>query len=267
MAIRSVWSGSISFGLVNIPVKLYGAVEEKAIRFNTLHRECGGRISMPKFCTACDRKLETEEMVKGYPVGDDRFVRLEDEDFKTLPVKTLKAIEVVEFVDARGFDPRVWDKPYFVAPDKAGVKAFALLLHGMEQVGKVAVGRLTMREREHLCAIRPYEDQVAHHPLLLLQTLLYTDELRDAEDYWPNLPEASPQELDLAMQLIQALESPELDLSKYSDEYREALELLIEARLNGKVLEATPVLDAKPTDDILGGLAASIAAAKARKAA
>ena len=248
-------------------MKLYGAVEEKAIHFNTLHRECGGRISMPKVCNNCHQSLAAEEMVKGYPVGDDQYIRLEDEDFKTLPVKTLKVIDVVEFVDASGFDPRVWDKPYFVAPDKAGVKAFALLLHGMEQVGKVAVGRLTMREREHLCAIRPYEDQVAHHPLLLLQTLLYTDELRDAEDYWPNLPEASPQEIDMAVQLIQALESPELDLSKYSDEYRKALERLIEARQAGTVLEALPVQDTKSTDDILGGLAASIAAARARKAA
>jgi DNA end-binding protein Ku len=258
MAIRSVWKGMVGFGMVSIPVKLYGAVEEQAVRFNTLHRECGKRIQMPRWCPNCERRLEQAEMVKGYPVGDDRFVTLEDQDFQGLPVKSLKNIEVVEFVDAAVIDPRHYDKPYFVSPDKAGTKAFALLLRGMAQVGKVAVAKLSMREREHLCTIRPFGE------VLLLQTLYRTDELRDAQAVVIALPQVKEQELGMAVALIQALDG-EGDLSRYPDEYREALMSLIEAKLNGEVIEAAPVEEAKPTEDVLAGLMASIEAVQAAR--
>ena len=240
MAIRSVWKGTVGFGMVSIPVKLYGAVEEQAVRFNTLHRECGGRIQMPRWCPNCERRLETTEMVKGYPVADDKFVILEDQDFQSLPVKSLKNIEVVEFVDA------------------AGMKAFALLMRGMEQVGKVAVAKLSMREREHLCTIRPFGD------VLLLQTLYWADELRDAGAVKVSLPQVTEQELKMAVALVNALEG-EGDLSGYKDEYREALVRLIEARLNGEVFQAAPVEEAKPTEDVLAGLMASVEAVKAAR--
>ena len=258
MAPRSVWKGTVGFGMVTIPVKLYGAVEEKTVRFNTLHRECGTRIQMPRFCPNCEKRLEQAEMVKGYPVGDDRFVVLEEQDFATLPVKSLKAIEVMEFVDASEVDPRHYDKPYFMAPDQAGGKAFALLLRGMEHVGRVAVAKLSMREREHLCTIRPYGN------VLLLQTLHWADELRDAGEVEADLPQVTEQETGLAVALIQALEG-EVNLSAYSDEYREAVTRLIEAKLNGEVIEAAPVVEAKPTEDVMAGLMASIEAAKAAK--
>jgi len=245
--------------MVTIPVKLYGAVEEKDVRFNTLHRECGTRIQMPKVCPNCDNKrLEQAEMVKGFPVGDDKFIVLEEQDFASLPVKSLKAIEVMEFVDASGVDPRHYDKPYFMTPDQAGGKAFALLLHGMNHVGRVAVAKLSMRDREHLCIIRPFGD------VLMLQTLHWTDQLRDAEAVAADLPDVTDQELGLAVGLIQALEG-EVNLAAYEDEYREAVTRLIEAKLNGEVIEATPVEDAKPTADVMAGLLASIEAAKAVK--
>ena len=254
---RSVWKGTVGFGMVTIPVKLYGAVEEKEVRFNTLHRECGTRIQMPKVCPNCnDKRLEQEEMVKGYPVGDG-FLRLEEQVFASLPVKSLKAIEVLEFVDASGVDARHYDKPYFMAPDVAGGKAFALLLRGMEQVGRVAVAKLSMREREHLCTIRPYGD------VLLLQTLHWADQLRDAGEVAEVLPQVTEQETALAVALIQALEG-EVDLSAYSDEYREAVTRLIEAKLNGEVIEAAPTVEAKATEDVMAGLMASIEAAGIR---
>ena len=258
MAMRSVWKGTVGFGMVSIPVKLYGAVEEQAVRFNTLHRECGVRIQMPRWCPNCERRLESAEMVKGYPVADDKFVILEDQDFQGLPVKSLKNIEVVEFVDAAGIDVRHYDKPYFVAPDKAGMKAFALLLGGMAKVGKVAVAKLSMRDREHLCAIRPFGD------VLLLQTLYRADELRDAQAVEAALPKVTEQELVMAVALIQALEGNG-DLTSYKDEYRDALVRLIEAKLNGEVIAATPVQEAKPTEDVMAGLMASIEAVKAAR--
>lgn len=258
MAVRSVWKGTVGFGMVSIPVKLYGAVEEQAVRFNTLHRQCGCRIQMPRWCPSCERRLDPAEMVKGYLVADDKFVLLEDQDFQGLPVKSIKAIEVLEFVDGSRIDPRRCDKPYFMAPEKAGGKAFALLMRGMEQSGKVAVGKLSMRERERLCAIRPFDE------VLLLQTLCWDDELRDADAVKVSLPLVTEQEINMAVALIQALDG-DGDFSGYRDEYREALVRLIEAKLNGQVIQEAPMEEARPTDDVMAGLMASIEAVKAAR--
>ncbi|KKK90934.1 hypothetical protein LCGC14_2718040, partial [marine sediment metagenome] len=173
MAIRSVWKGAVGFGMVSIPVKLYGAVGEEDVLFNQLHWDCNTRIQMPRWCPTCDEKVETADIVKGYPLGDDRYVVVDAEELAALKVKSIKAIEVVEFVDGSSIDPRHYDKPYFMAPDVGGGKAFTLLLKGMEHVGRVAVAKVSMRGREHLCTIRPFGD------LLLLQTLLWADELRE----------------------------------------------------------------------------------------
>ena len=260
MAFRAIWSGSLGFGLVNFPVKLYSSVDENDIHLNQLHRTCGQRIKMPRWCPDCDKQLETAEIVKGYPMGDG-YVHLEDADFETLPVKTIKAIEVVEFVAPGTLDPRHYDKAYFLAPDKAGTKAFALLLKGMEQAERVAVARLTMRQREHLCTIRPYQEGDSHHPLFLLQTLFYADELRDAQPLYGKLPEVSAEEQTMAVQLIEAMVG-EADMSKYQDEYQMALTQLIEAKFAGEEIKVSPVAEAAPTTDIMAGLLASIEAAK-----
>ncbi len=262
MAYRAIWSGSLGFGLVNIPVKLYSSVDENDIHMNQLHRACGQRIKMPRWCPDCDTQLETADIIKGFPMGDG-YVHLEDADFETLPVKTLKAIEVVEFVATGTVDPRHYDKAYFLAPDKAGTKAFALLLKGMEQAERVAVARLTMRQREHLCTIRPYREGDVTHPLFLLQTLFYTDELRDPQPLYGKqpLPDVSAEEQTMAVQLIDAMVR-EADMSKYEDEYQKALTQLIEAKHAGEKLELSPVAEAAPTTDIMAGLLASIEAAK-----
>ena len=256
MAPRSVWKGTVGFGMVSIPVKLYGVVEEKAIRFNSLHRECNTRIQMPRWCPSCDVKVESDDLVKGFPVTDEKFVLMEESDFASLPVKSLKAIEIMEFVGASHVDPRHYSKPYYMAPDVAGGKAFALLLHGMNRVGSVAVAKLSMRDREHLCTIRPCGD------VLLVQTLHWADELRDAAGVSVDLPEISDQELDLAVGLIEAL-AGSTSLSSHKDEYREALTALIEAKNNGEVIQAAPVEEAPATEDVVAGLLASIEAAKA----
>ena len=262
MPSRSIWSGNLSFGMVTLPVKLYGSVDENDIHLNQLHRECGQRIKMPKWCADCETMLETSDIVKAYPMGDD-YVRVEDADMAGLPIKSLKAMDVVEFVDAQGIDPRHYDKAYFLAPDKAGLKAFGLLLRAMEQTERVAVARLTMRQREHLCTIRPFQAGELRHPLFLLQTLFYPDELRDVQQFYPKLPAVSEQEQAMAVQLIQAMEKP-VDLTQYKDQYQEALAQLIEDKFNGKAIAQAPApADEPPTQDIMAGLMASIAAAGA----
>ena len=264
MAVRSIWKGSISFGMVAIPVKLYGAVDEQKIGFKQLHRECKSakfaRVKMPRECSECGDKLEQEDIVRGYDLGDDTYVVMDDSDFAGLPVKSLKAIDVVEFVDADDIDPRHYNTPYFVAPDKASGKAFALMLVAMAEAGKVAVAKLTMRERERVCIVRPFGDT------LMLQTLYRTDELRDASSVQVDLPAVSDQEKEMAVGLIEAMEA-DVDLSKFPDMYREALLERIEAKLNGTALPAAAPQEEEPTKDVLVSLAASIQAAKAQKAA
>ena len=255
MAIRSVWKGSVGFGMVSIPVKLYGAVGEETIRFNSLHKDCNTRIQMPKWCPDCEVKLEQSDIVKGYPLADETHVVLDEADFASLPVKSLKAVEIVEFVDGSSIDPRHYDKPYFMAPDVGGGKAFTLLLRGMEHVGRVAVAKVSMREREHLCIIRPFGD------LLLLQTLLWADELREPVPV--KLADITEQEMSMAVGLMQALEG-EVNLEEYTDEYREAVVALIEAKVRGEVIQVAPAEEVAPTEDVLAGLMASIEAVKAK---
>lgn len=264
MATRSIWKGTLGFGMVSIPVKLFGAVDDQKIGFKQLHKECKNakfaRVKMPRECSECGDKLEQEDIVRGYDLGDETYVVMEDSDFAGLPVKSLKAIDVVEFVDADEIDPRHYDTPYFVAPDKAGGKAFALMLAAMSEVGKVAVAKLTMRERERVCTVRPFGD------VLMLQTLYRTDELRDASSVQVDLPAVSDQEKEMAVGLIEAMEA-DVDLSKFPDTYREALLERIEAKLNGTAFPTAAPEEEEPTEDVLVGLAASIQAVKDRKAA
>ena len=256
MTLRSVWKGSLGFGLVNVPVKLYGSIEEQTIHFNQLHKVCGKRIQMPRFCSFCESQVASEDIQKGYAIAKDQYIMLEEGEMASLPVKSLKAIEVLEFIEASLVDVRQYDTPYFVSPEVGGGKAFALLLKGMEQVGKVAVAKLAMREREHLCTVRPFGK------VLLLQTLHWADELRDSQQVETDLPDVSERELELASQLIKAMVGKG-DLSQYEDEYRKAVVALIEAKVAGTVIQVQPVEESKPTEDVMAGLLASIEAMKA----
>ena len=142
---RSIWKGTISFGMVAIPAKLYTAAEDKRVSFHLVHRDCRSRIQLPKWCPNCERKLEPAEIQRVYEYAKGQYVPMEDADFQALPLKTLKTVEVVEFVDPAGIDPRVFDKSYFLAPDEMGGKAFCLLLRAMEETGLCAVAKLAYR--------------------------------------------------------------------------------------------------------------------------
>lgn len=237
---RSIWKGSINFGMVAIPAKLYTATDDRRVSFHQIHADCGSRIQMPKWCPTCDRKLEAHEIKKGYEIAKDSHIILDEADFQSLPLKSLKTIEIVEFVDGSGIDTIYLDACYFLTCEDTGAKAFALFLKAMEQANLVAIAKLTYREREHLSAIRPYDG------VMLLQTLHYADELRPCDELKPRQVALSDNEMELAQMLVDRMKG-DFDLANYHDDYREALERLIEAKLAGKVIpveaEKAPVGD------------------------
>lgn len=260
MAPRAMWKGSMGFGMVNVPVKLYSATEEKTVHFNQLHRDCQTRIQMPRWCPNCDRKVEQSEIVKGYPVGDNQFVVMEEQDFAALPIKSLKTIDVVAFVDSSQIDPRHYNKSYFVAPEDAGIKAFGLFLQAMEKVGKVGITKLGFREREHLAAIRALDG------VILLQTLYYADELRSSEELKPKQVEVSERELEMAVTLLNTLVMERVNMAMFGDAYREALLGVIQAKLDGEVI-TVPTTEEAPAMDLMEALTASINAASEKSEA
>jgi len=250
MARRSIWKGAVTFGMVSIPSKLYSATDDPRVSLHQYHKDCGSRISMPKYCNTCQAMLQSADITKGYEIGEG-YVPLSEADFQSLPLKSVKTVEVVEFVDVSQIDVRCYDKPYFLGADEAGHKAYKLLLLAMEKANVVAVAKLTYREREHLAIIRPYDG------VLLLQTLHYADELRDYSDLRPKEYPISEREVELALSLVKAMSASQFEYGKYHNEYRHALERLIEAKIAGEVL---PVAEEQPAPvaDVADALLASL---------
>ncbi len=245
---RSIWKGSINFAMVAIPAKLYSATDDKRVSFHQIHGECGSRIQMPKWCSKCERKVEGFEIKKGYEVGDGHII-LEESDFESLPLRSLKTVEVVEFVDGSQIDLRCFADCYFLTCEDTGAKAFRLFLTAMAQANLVAIAKLTYREREHLSAIRPYDG------IMLLHTLHYADELRPYQDLKAREVALAQNELELAQMLIGKMRG-DFDLTKYHNDYREALEKLVEAKLSGQVIPV--VAEKPPVADVADALLASI---------
>jgi len=260
MATRPSWKGTIGFGMVSVPVKLYPATAEKTVRFNSIHRKCQTRIQMPKWCPTCDSKVEAGELVKGYEVGDNQYVLMEETDFAAIPLKSLKAIEVVEFVDGSKIDPRHYEKSYFIAPEEAGVKAFSLFLQAMAKVNLVGICKLVRGEKEHLATIRAFGG------VILLNTLFYSDELHSATDVQVKLSEVSDREMEMAITLIKTLASDTVDLSKYQDQYRDALMQVIQAKVAGQPITVQAPKEEKAMD-LVDALMASIDAESKKKEA
>jgi DNA end-binding protein Ku len=258
MAPRPTWKGGMGFGMVNVPVKLFNAVDEKDIHFNNVHRVCKTKLNMPKICRTCNTEVEAKDMVKGYEVGDGQFVFLEESDFAAVRLKSLKAMEVLEFVDGAGIDPRHYDQSYFVAPDEAGAKAFSLFLQAMAQVNMVGIVKLTFKTKEKLATIR------AFGKVILLQTLFYVDELKPAQDFQTNLPEVSQKELEMGITLIKTLAVDKVDMTKFHDQYRESLMKVIQAKVAGEVITVEAVPQEKPMD-LVDALMASINAEQKKK--
>ncbi|KZE37424.1 Ku protein [Bhargavaea cecembensis] len=227
---HTVWKGSISFGLVNIPVKLHAATEDRDVKLRQLHKECNAPISYKKVCTSCNAEVKPEDIVKAYEYTKGKFVVLDEDDLKALKKENEdKAVEIVDFVKLEEIDPIYFERTYFLAPDKGGAKAYALLRAALGDSDKIGIAKIIIRQKEQLAAVRVYKNA------LMLETIHYPDEVRKVEDV-PNVPEAESvvkKELDVAMMLIEQLTTP-FEPEKYKDEYREALLELIEAKKAGK---------------------------------
>lgn len=247
---RSIWKGQVNFGMVSIPTKLYSQADKRGVSFHQYHSGCGSRIQMPKWCPVCDRKVEASEIEKGYEVSKDQHIILEDSDFASLPLKTLNTIEVIQFAQDSSIEERYFADCYFLSCEDTGAKAFRLLLDGMRTLGVVGIAKLCYREREHLSVIRPYNN------IMLLQTLHYADELRGFSDIEPRQVVLSDKETELAQSLVKAMMG-DFSLADYHNDYKEALETLIEAKLNGEVI-TTSEAKQSTTSDIADALIKSL---------
>jgi DNA end-binding protein Ku len=254
---RALWSGAIAFGLVNIPVKLYGATESKDLSFTTLHASCMTALRRPYVCPKDNVPVESKDMVKGYEYAKGQYVILTDKDFDAVPLEASKALEVQGFVESEDISPILRERNYYLGPEEISLKPFELFRQALMRTGKVAVARAVLWKKEQLVSISPLNGS------LVLTTLMYQDELKAPPEPPATQPVViSDAELDLALQLINTL-TMEFDLSRFKDRYRDALMQLIQAKVEGKEIPAVTRVEAKPTQDLMAALKASLAAAKA----
>jgi DNA end-binding protein Ku len=254
---RSMWKGAISFGLVMIPIKLYAATEQKDIAFRQVHREDGGRIRFRRVCSIDGEEVPYEDVAKGYELPTGEMVVLTDEDMAELPLPSTRSIEVLHFMPAEQLDPILLNRSYFVEPESAGARAYVLLRDSLERSGKVALALVALRQRESLATLRTRDG------LLVLETLLWPDEVRiPAFPFLEDDVEVRSQELKMAESLIESM-SVDFDPDSYHDGYREALQELVNAKVEGRevVQPEAPAEEAEPTS-LADALKASLAAAR-----
>jgi DNA end-binding protein Ku len=257
---RSIWTGAISFGLVNVPVKLYSAVSPKNVRFHQLHAEDGGRVRQKRVCSLDGEEIPYDEIVKGYEIGPDRYVIIEPAELEALEVQGTRTIDIEDFVALDDIDPIFFDHPYYLAPNTGAAKSYKLLLEAMRASGRVAIARVVLRTKQYLCALRATEDGV-----LTLSTMNYGDEVI-APDSLDELDaaaevEANDRELAMAQQLIDSLSS-DWEPSKYRDDYRERVLELIERKAAGEEIAVQPTEEPTPVPDLMAALEQSLAAVR-----
>src|SRR5919199_5492249 len=255
---RSMWKGAVSFGMLSIPVKLFSATQSNDLSFNQIHAACNGRIKYKKWCPVCDRAVTDEEIVRGYQYDKDRYAVLTDDDLAKLPVASKHTIALAAFVKSDQIDPVHYEKSYYLEPEEAGLKPYALLMRALAEKGVVGIARITLRNRESLCVLRPSDG------VLMLDTLFYADEVRTKDR--PQIPEVlvSKQELTMAHSLIDLLEE-DFQPETFQDEYRSAVLRLVEAKKQGKTVVSEPTPSGGKTPDLLSALKASLDAAKKAK--
>jgi DNA end-binding protein Ku len=255
MAPHSLGSGTISFGLVSIPVKLYTAASSGNVSFNLLHAKCGSRIRQQTFCPVCNEVVDRASLVRGYEFAKDQYVRVSDEELKALEGEASKTIDIVEFVPLESVDPIFFEKTYYLGPDKGGDKAYRLLAEAMEKQGRVALAQFVMRGKESLVLIRPAQNG------LMLHTMYFADEVRDfGEVDRGQSAKIRPGELELATQLIDGLSNDEFQPQRFQDEYRGRVLELINQKVEGKeVTVSAPEAPRAQVIDLMDALKESLA--------
>ncbi|ALX49838.1 Ku protein [Lentibacillus amyloliquefaciens] len=241
---HTMWKGTISFGLVNIPVKMHAATENKDIKLRNLHKECRTPVKYQKVCPNCDKEVENDEIVKAYEYAKNKFVVLDDDELENLKKEqTDKAVEIMDFVNLDEIDPIYFEKSYYLSPNDGGAKSYGLLRSALQDTGKIGIAKMMIRSKEQLAVIRIYENT------LVVETIHYPDEVRDVKDV-PNVPaenNAEEKELETAKMLIDQL-SADFEPEKYEDEYRTALMELIEAKKEGE--EVTTAQETPQPDNV-----------------
>jgi DNA end-binding protein Ku len=258
-AMRSIWKGAISFGLVTIPVKLYSATQARDVSFHQVHAEDGGRIKYKRVCSVDGEEVPYSDIAKGYELPNGQTVVLTDEDFADLPLTSSKTIDVLEFVEQAEVDPIYFERSYYLEPEKTGVRPYVLLRDALAESGRVAVVKVALRSREALATLRVRDG------VFVLETMLWPDEVREPDfGFLDEDVEVRPQELAMAQSLIETL-AGEFDPSQYTDAYREALEALIDAKVAGQeVVQPEPAAPTSGTVvDLMAALRASVEAARA----
>ena len=255
----SVWKGSITFGLISIPIRLYAAARSARTSLHQLHRKCSPRLRQPLFCPTCNRIVERTEVVKGYEYDDGKYVLIEPEEIKKIAPRSARSMEILAFVQSSEIDPLFFDSSYFVVPEEEGKKPYLLLTKTMEDTHRVAIAKIAMHQREYTAFLRPYDHGLALH------TMYFANEIREAPGYGDVAGvKVSPQEIKLAEQLVATL-SEEFHLDKYHDEFEGRLKALIEARQKGRDIAATPQPKRAPVIDMMAALKKSLETTAARK--
>ena len=258
---RAIWTGAISFGLVNVPVKLYSAVNSKTVRFHQLDADTGARIRQKRVSSATGEEVPYEKIVKGYEISPDKYVVIEPDELESLDPDATRTIDIEDFVDLDDIDPIFLDHPYYLAPNTGAAKSYKLLLEAMRDERKVAIARFVLRTKQTLCALRASEAG-----LLVMSTMNYADEIvsPDSLDELDALGEVEigDRELKMAEQLIESL-TAQWDPAQYRDDYRERVIELIERKAAGEEIAVQPeAASSEPVPDLMAALEASLAAAR-----
>jgi DNA end-binding protein Ku len=260
---RSIWRGAVSFGLVSIGVKLYSATEDKDIRFHQVHAADGGRVKYKRVCSIDGEEVEYSDIAKGYELPDGQVVILTDEDFDELPLSTRREIEVLQFVDQDEIDPIHFEKTYYLEPDGPAARPYVLLRDALENAGQVAITKIAIRQRESLAALRVRDG------VLVLHTMRWPDEIRTPDfGFLDEDITVRPQELQMAEALIGSM-TGEFDPSEFTDDYREAMTALLEAKQSGGEVQQVPEVEdtGGAVVDLMSALRASVERARGGAAA
>lgn len=257
----AIWKGAISFGLVTIPVELRSAVKTDRLSFRMLHSEDNSPIKYERVCAADGEPVPWNEIVKGYEYEKGKFVILDDEDFEAAAIESSRTIDILDFVKIEEIDPRYFDKPYFLLPTKGGEKPYALLREAIRETGAVGIGKVVIRQTQHLAAVKTVGDA------LVLEIMRFAHELVDPETLsFPEKEDLRPQELQMAKQLIENL-AETFDASKYTDDYRANLLRVIKAKMKGRKIEVPAAAEPQDTDviDLMSRLKESLEQGKRKK--
>ena len=255
---RAIWTGTISFGLVNVPVRMYSAIDESDLHFHLVHEPDGGRIGYQKVCKAENEPVPDDEIVKAFEIEKDELVVLTDEDFAAAKSEGVKTIEISDFVPYDEIDPIYFERTYYLGPQDGSEKVYSLLRQAMEKTGLAAVGKYVMRDKQHLGCLRIREG------VITLEKLFFHDEIRPVKEIAPRKAKVPEAELKMATSLIAQFKTS-FEPTRYDDTYRDALMKVIKAKQKGETITAVPAAEDEEPADLLAALKASVEAAKKGK--